>query len=215
MAILAALLLSLWQVQAGEGEPKPEIREFLNAFLKEHPRFRASGVLVSQEPGKPPVTCGARATFDRTAGAVFAYNTNAEKEAKDPYDFYYWNRTLTLLVYDRGRSTLEKREEVGAPYRSLFNFVWDVLKEAESGPGVKSLIFSGLMHAEIESRRDRTQITFHRRFGALPVRYLLFEFDRKRRLKTMTIVEGDGSSHIFHVRSTQRLKSPLPPPPEK
>ena len=213
LTLLAGAFLACDIVQAGEGEPGPDVREFLSAFLQEHPRFRASGILTSQEPGQKPVACGARATFDRESGAVFAYNTNGEKDAKDPFDFYYWNRSLTLLVYDRTRSERLKHEDLGAPYRTVFNFVWDVLKEAESGPGFKSLIFSGLMHMEIETRRDGTRLSFERRLGALPVREIVFTFDRKRRLKTMTIIEGNGSSHLFQVRSTVRLKEPLAPPP--
>lgn len=204
---LAALLATVFFAGAHAGDSPPDTNNtetFLKTFLTEQPRFQASGIFTSRKAGKPPVTCGARVRFDKDVGAVFSYNTSGEEDL-EPYDFYYWKRTLALFVYDRERNTIVKSELLGAPLRPLFNFVWDVVEEGEKGRGIKSLIFSGLMRMTVEENAGSISVVFTKNLVPLPIRELSFTFDTGYRLRAFKLTESDGSTHAFQVLQHSKL----------
>jgi len=207
------LLLGLIAVSAHAGDSTPEPQEletFLKHFLREQPRFRATGLFTLKKAGKPAVVCEARIHFDKDVGAVFAYNTDARE--LEPWDFYYWKRHLALFVYDRERQTVLKSELQGAPLRPVFNFVWDVIEEGEKGRGLKSLIFSGLMRTRFEETSEAITVSFRKNLIPLPVRDLIFTFDPAYRLQSIKLTESDGSTHSFQVlqfqKTTEKLRKP-------
>ncbi len=212
-AILFLLLvyLAVGVSLGGETAPAPRDREtIIKAFLQEQPRFRAAGIFTSKVPGKPPVTCGARIHFDKDVGAVFSYNTTGEE--LEPYDFYFWNRTLALFVYNRERKDILKSEMQGAPLRTVFNFVWDILKEAEEGAGLKTLVFSGLMKMTLDESGDTIRIVFRKRLMPLPVKDITFVLNKDYQLAEMHLTESNGRAHSFAVqqfqKTTEKLKKP-------
>lgn len=195
----------------GETAPAPrDMETIIKAFLREQPRFRAAGIFTSKVPGKPPVICGARIRFDKDVGTVFSYNTTGEE--LEPYDFYFWNRTLALFVYDRGRENILKSEIQGAPLRTVFNFVWDILDEAEEGAGLKTLVFSGLMQMTLDESGETIKIVFRKRMFPLPVKEINFVLNKDYELAEMNLTESNGSSHSFVVqqfqKTTEKLKKP-------
>jgi len=208
----AILLLSgICLGYSGETAPAPrDMETIIKAFLREQPRFRAAGIFTSKVPGKPPVVCGARIRFDKEVGAVFSYNTTGEE--LEPYDFYFWNRTLALFVYDRGRENILKSEIQGAPLRTVFNFVWDILDEAEEGAGLKTLVFSGLMQMTLDESGETIKIVFRKRMLPLPVKEITFVLNKDYELAEMNLTESNGSTHSFVVqqfqKTTEKLKKP-------
>ncbi len=208
---LLGVFLSAVTCPAGETVPEPRSMEtVIKTFLREQPRFRATGTFTSKVPGKPAVVTGARIRFDKDVGAVFAYNTSGED--LEPYDFYYWKRSLALFVYDRERDTILKSELQGAPLRTVFNFVWDVLEEGENGAGLKTLVFSGLMRMTLEKSAEIIKITFRRRMMPLPVREITFVLNRDSQLAEMKLTESNGSIHTFAVEQFQKTAEKLKKP---
>jgi hypothetical protein len=205
--LLAAGLLPLRADDKGE---EAGVDDFIRAFLREQPRFRVTGNFVIRQPGKPAVECGARMRFDRDTGAVFAYNTTGADP--EPYDFYFWNKNLALFVYDRNRSTVVKSEWLGVPYRPAFNFVWDVLREAEKGAGLRTLLFSGLMQMQMQTRGGVTEIIFLKRFGPISVEKVSFAFDPDYRLRSMHLLDSSGATYSFKTQTYERITKKLPRP---
>jgi hypothetical protein len=208
LAVVA--LAALGSVWADDKGPEMTAHDFVRAFLREQPRFRITGTLVTRKVNQPVVECGAKLRFDRELGAAFAYNTTGAGDW--PYDFYYWNRTLHLFVYDTDRTTLIKAETLGAPYRTAFNFVWEVLREAEEGAGLTTLIFNGLMHLEVKPRPGGAEVLFTRRFGPLAVKRISFVFDDAYRLRSMALEETDGDTYHFKAQTFEKLTRKLPKP---
>jgi len=213
LALLLALgfLLAARLVVAGDSTPDPQtMQTFVKTLLREQPRFRANGIFTLKKAGKPAVVCGARVRFDKDVGAVFSYNTTGED--LEPWDFYYWKRTLALFVYDRERKTVVKSELLGTPLRPVFNFVWDVLEETGDEPGFKSLLFSGLMRMTLEETADSLEVTFRKQLIPLPIKELVFTFDTQHRLQAIHLTEADGSAHSFKVlqyqTTTEKLRKP-------
>ena len=209
---LLGILLAFSPIPAGETiPPEPQnLETFLKAMLHKQPRFQATGIFTSKVPGKPAVSCGARVRFDKDLGAVFSYNTSGND--RNPYDFYFWKRSLALIVYDRGRTNVVKSELLGAPESLLFNFVWDVVEEGENGRGLMSLIFSGLMRMTLEQNDQAIQVTFRKYPVPLPVKELSFTFDPDYRLQAFKLTESDGGTHSFQVRNFQKNPEKLKKP---
>ncbi len=209
---LLGILLAFSAIPAGETlPPEPQnLETFLKALLRTQPRFQASGIFTSKVPGKPAVSCGARVRFDKDVGAVFSYNTTGED--LEPYDFYYWKRSLALIVFDRDRRNIVKSEFLGAPERPLFNFVWDVVEEGETGRGLMSLIFSGLMRMNLKQDEDSIQVTFRKYLVPLPIKELSFTFDVEYRLQAFKLTESGGDTHSFQVQNFQKLTEKLKKP---
>lgn len=207
VAVFAAALLSLRADDKGE---PAGVDDFIRAFLREQPRFRITGTITIKQPGKPPVECGARIRFDRHTGAVFAYNTTGDEP--EPWDFYFWNKNLALFVYNQDRSTVVKSEWLGAPYRPAFNFIWDVLREAEKGAGFRTLLFSGLMQMDMHTHGSITEIFFVKRFGPISVEKIAFVFDENYRLRSMQLTESSGATYSFKALTYEKLNKKLPRP---
>lgn len=206
------LLLVAWLAGASADDKGPEAtpNDFIKAFLSEQPRFRVRGTFTIKKPGQPPIECGARLRFDRDVGAVFAYNTTGDEP--EPYDFYFWNNSLALFVYDRERTTIVKSELLGAPYRTAFCFIWDILREASKGAGVRTFLFSGLMRMEMTTHGGETEITFVKRFGPISVEKISFSFDEGYRLRAMQLVETNGNTYSFKTSSFEKMTKKLPRP---
>lgn len=211
LRLVMVYLAGVCLCHGGETAPAPrDMETIIKAFLQEQPRFRAAGIFTSKVPGKPPVTCGARIRFDKDVGTVFSYNTTGEQ--LEPYDFYFWNRTLALFVYDRARKDILKSEMQGAPLRPVFNFVWDILGEAEEGAGLKTLVFSGLMQMTLDESGDSIRIVLRKRLMPLPVKDITFVLNKDYQLAEMNLTESNGSTHSFVVqqfqKTTEKLKKP-------
>lgn len=206
-ALIAAALLPLRADDKGE---EAGVDAFIREFLREQPRFRITGSITIRQPGKPPVECGARIRFDSDTGAVFAYNTTGDEP--EPYDFYFWNKNLALFVYSQDRSTVVKSEWLGAPYRPAFNFIWDVVREAEKGAGFRTLLFSGLMQMDMQTHGGITEISFVKRFGPLSVEKISFVFDENYRLRSMQLTESSGATYFFKALTYEKLTKKLPRP---
>jgi hypothetical protein len=210
LAVLLLLLLGGTLAHADDKGPEASPNDFIRAFLTEQPRFRVRGTFTIKKPGQPPIECGARLRFDRDVGAVFAYNTTGDEP--EPYDFYFWNNSLALFVYDRDRTNIVKSELLGAPYRPAFCFIWDVLREASKGAGVRTFLFSGLMRMEMTTQAGVTEITFVKRFGPISVEKISFAFDEGYRLRSMQLVETNGNTYSFRTISFEKMTKKLPRP---
>ena len=210
--LLAVLWLALITTAARADDKGPEAKpsDFIRAFLAEQPRFRVKGTFTIRKPGQPPVECGARLRFDRDVGAVFAYNTTGDEP--EPYDFYFWNNSLALFVYNRDRTEIVKSELLGAPYRPAFSFIWDVVRESAKGPGVRTFLFSGLMRMEMTAQSSGTEITFDKRFGPISVEKISFSFDEGYRLRSMLLVETGGTTYSFKTVTFEKMTKKLPRP---
>ncbi len=114
--------------------------------------------MMSTLPGKPPYRCRVEMVFDKADSVPFSYNTDGSKNII-PYDFDYQDHRLKETIYNRDRSQVIKTTDVGAPTRTIFNFVWDLLHETEHGAGFNSLLFNGLMSINREDAGKRTRIT--------------------------------------------------------
>lgn len=209
-ALAVVFVCLLRPAVADDKGPETGPLEFARVFLEEQPRFRIKGTLTIRKPGEPPVECGARLRFDRDTGAVFAYNTTGDEP--EPYDFYFWNNSLSLFVYDRHRSRIVKAETLGAPYRTAFSFVWGVLREAEKGAGLRTLLLSGLMRLEMTPRPGGTEIAFHRRFGPISVEKISFLFDEAYRLRSFHLVQDNGTVFTFRTVTFEKTSRKLPRP---
>jgi len=106
--------------------------------------------------GKPPYRCRIEVVFDKQDAVLFSYNTDASKNII-PYDYNYADRRLRETIYNRDRSQIVSTTEVGAPNRTVFNFVWDLLREAEQGAGLNSLVFTGLMSLDRDDSKRGTR----------------------------------------------------------
>jgi hypothetical protein len=210
LGFVLLLLLAASQSHADEKGPEASPNDFIRTFLSEQPRFRVRGTFTIKKPGQPPIECGARLRFDRDVGAVFAYNTTGDEP--EPYDFYFWNNSLALFVYNRDRTSIVKSELLGAPYRPAFSFIWDVLSEASKGAGVRTFLFSGLMRMEMTAQGDTSEITFHKRFGPISVEKISFTFDEDYRLRSMLLVESGGNTYSFKTTSFEKVTKKLPRP---
>lgn len=210
--LLAAALLAVLSapLRADDKGEDTSVEAFIRTFLEEQPRFKVAGTFTIKQPGKPPVECGARLRFDRENGAVFAYNTTGADV--EPYDFYFWNKNLALFVYDRQRTTVTKAEWLDTPYRMAFNFVWDVLREAEKGAGFHTLLFSGLMRMELRSRGGLTEVLFLKRFGPMSVEKITFVFDSAYHLRSMQLEEANGAVYSFKAQTYEKMNKKLPRP---
>jgi len=210
--LLAILLLAVTagSVRGDDKGPEASPNDFIRAFLSEQPRFRVNGTFTIKKPGQPPIECGARLRFDRDVGAVFAYNTTGDEP--EPYDFYFWNNSLALFVYDQNRTTIVKSELLGTPYRPAFCFIWDILREAQKGAGVRTFLFSGLMRMEMAPISGGTELTFYKRFGPISVAKISFAFDADYRLRAMQLVETNGSTYSFKTATFEKMTKKLPRP---
>jgi len=173
--------------------------DFVRSFLQQYPRFQAEGVMTSSLVGKAPYRCKVEMVFDKTDSVLFSYNTDAAKNII-PYDLAYADHRLRETVYNRDRSQELKSTVIGAPMRTIFNFVWDLLHEAEHGVGFNSLLFNGLMSMDREDFAKGTKVTLHRRIPAGPVEMVRFTFDNEQRLKRIEITQGDQSQHRIEIR---------------
>lgn len=209
LLLAACVLVALMSTPALAGsESSPD---FVRRFLQRHPSFDAEGVMISSlADGKPPYRCRIDISFRKDSGVTFRYNTNAAKNII-PYDYIYRDRHLTEKVYNRDRSAILSDRELGPPNRTIFNFVWDVMRESESGAGFKSLLLSGLMSASREDSAGRTEISLERRFPIIPVKQVLFTFDADLRLKSLRIFLSDGGLHRIDIRRFRDVPPPVPP----
>lgn len=189
--------LGVLSVQAG-GEGG-SVTDFARAFLLKYPQFRAEGTMTTTLAGKPPYRCRIAIVFNRPESVLFSYNTDAVKNII-PYDLLYKDKEVRETVYNRDRTTIQKTDLLGSPTRTLFNFVWDVLGEAEHGAGFRSLIFNGLMSMERKDSVKGSKITLSQRIPAGPVSTVVFTFDGDKRLRTVEIKQGDGTSHRIEIR---------------
>lgn len=178
--------------------------DFVRSFLEKYPRFRAEGTMTSSLKGRAPYRCRVDMTFDKKDSVLFRYNTDAAKNII-PYDYAYEDRRLKETVYNRERTEVLSSVEVGAPNRSMFNFVWDLLREAEQGVGLRSLLFNGLMNLEKESGKKSTTLTLRRRIPAGPVETVHFVFDDDQRLKVLEIKLSNGNQHRIEIRRFKGL----------
>ncbi len=198
--ILLAVLLSVLAQALGVagGEPGSAV-DFAKTFLEKYPRFRAEGVMTSTLAAKPPYHCRVEMVFDKTNAVLFSYNTDGAKNII-PYDYAYADHELHEKIYDRDRTHVLKNTEIGAPTRTVFNFVWNILYEAEHGAGINSLVANGLMSIEREDNGKGTKILLRRRIPTGPIEKVAFAFDDDDRLKTIEIVQGDGSIHRIEIK---------------
>lgn len=199
----------LTEAQAG-GEGS---MEFVRTFLERHPSFKAEGVMTSTlSDHKAPYRCRIEIDFTKPGTLDFRYNTDAARHII-PYDFVFAQKKLTETIYNRERSEILSRKELGAPTRTLFNFVADLLGEAEKGAGLKSLLFNGLMSVSESESSRRTQITLERRLPIIPIKTVHFTFDDDLRLRGLHILQADGSEHRLEVRRFRSTRPPAPPEP--
>lgn len=196
LALALALSASLPARAGGDGDSAVD---FTRGFLQKYPRFQAEGVMTSTLVGKPPYHCKIEVTFNKTSSVLFAYNTDASKNII-PYDYAYADHALKETVYNRERTQVLHSEEIGAPTRTVFNFVWNLLYEAEHGAGFNSLLANGLMSITREDSGHGTRILLHRRIPTGPVEKVRFQFDDEGRLKNIEITQGDGSVHKIEFR---------------
>ncbi len=173
--------------------------DFVRRFLQRHPSFDAEGIMTSSLSGRPPYRCRVEISFRKDSGVTFRYNTNAARNII-PYDFIYRDRHLTEKVFNRERSAILSDRELGPPNRTVFNFVWDVMRESSQGAGFKSLLLSGLMSDSREDSPGRTDISLERRFPVIPIQRVIFSFDADLRLKSLRIFLADGSTHRIDIR---------------
>jgi hypothetical protein len=89
---------------------------------------------------------------------------------------------------------------VGAPHRTIFNFVWDLMRESEQGAGFNSLLFTGLMSLEKETTKKNTTLVLRRRIPAGPVETVRFVFDDDARLRSLDIKLSNGDQHKIEIR---------------
>lgn len=221
---LAFTALSLLP-SAQAGSDSGSALDYTRSFLERYPRFRAEGLMTSSLAGRPPYRCKVEVTFDKADSVFFEYNTDGAKNII-PYDLDYADHRLEETIYNRDRSEIIKSTVVGAPMRTIFNFVWDLLREAEEGVGFKSLIFNGLMSLNREDNSKGTIITLHRRIPAGPVEMVRFTFDDDQRLKRIDITQSEGNQHKIEIRrfrgipadtsdqAKRRDKLPTPPKTE-
>lgn len=201
--LLVLVLGVLFISSAGAGSDGGSALEYTRNFLERYPRFRAEGVMTSSLVDRAPYRCKVEVEFDKSDSVLFSYNTDAAKNII-PYDLAYANHQLRETVYNRDRSQEIKSTVVGAPMRTIFNFVWDLLREAEQGVGFNSLVFNGLMSIDRQDFEKGTTITLHRRIPAGPVEKVLFTFDSEQRLKKIEITQGDRSQHRIDIRKFRR-----------
>lgn len=173
--------------------------DFVRGFLAKYPRFRAEGTMTSTLKGRPPYRCRVDMTFNKKDSVLFRYNTDAAKNIV-PYDYAYADRGLQETVYNRERTEVTKSVEVGAPNRTVFNFVWDLMREAEQGAGFNSMLFNGLMSLNKETVKKNTTLTLRRRIPAGPVERVDFLFDDDQRLKLLEIKLSNGDRHRIEIR---------------
>ncbi len=209
---LAAVLLSLPFFSILAGGEEGDGMDFVRSFLQQYPRFRAEGTMTSTLTGRAPYRCRVDLTFDKTDSVLFRYNTDASKNIV-PYDYAYADRRLNETVYNRERTEVLKSIDVGAPNRSIFNFVWDLIHEAEHGAGFNSLVFNGLMSLEKESAKKTTTLVLRRRIPAGPVETVHFVFDDDQRLRMLEIKLSNGDRHRIELRRF-RLNPPDAEPTE-
>jgi hypothetical protein len=210
---LAVALGMLVVISARAGDDGGSALDFVRSFLERYPRFRAEGIMTSTLVGKTPYRCKVEMLFDKTDSVLFSYNTDESKNII-PYDFAYADHRLRETIYNRDRSQILKSTELGAPMRTVFNFVWDLLHEAEHGAGFNSFLFNGLMSIERNDLAKGTIITLHRRIPAGPVEVVVFTFDSDQRLRRIEITQGDGAQHRIDIRKF-RIEPPevkAPPP---
>lgn len=155
--------------------------------------------MTSTLVGKPPYHCRVEMTFNKVNAMLFSYNTDASKNII-PYDYAYADHALKETVYNRERSEVLHTAEIGAPTRTVFNFVWNLLYEAEHGAGFNSLLANGLMSITREDTARGIRIVLHRRIPTGPVEKVRFQFDDEGRLKSIEITQGDGSLHKIDIR---------------
>lgn len=212
----AAFIALACLVSAHAGGEDGNALDFVRAFLQEYPRFRADGTMTSTLVGKPPYRCRVEMVFDKQDAVLFSYNTDASKNII-PYDYNYADRRLQETVYNRDRSQVVKTTEVGAPNRTVFNFVWDVLREAEQGAGLNSLVFTGLMSLDRDDSKRGTTLILRRRIPAGPIESVKFTFDDDKRLRLIDIVQGNKDQHHLEIRRFRKISgdtdSPKPAPP--
>lgn len=194
---MACVLLAVGSARAGADSGSAG--DFVRSFLEEYPRFKAEGVMTSTLAGRPPYRCRVEMAFDKTDSVLFEYNTDGAKNII-PYDYAYADHKLRETIYNRDRSQVKSQTEIGAPTRTVFNFVWDLLYEAEHGAGFNSFLFNGLMSIKRDDPPKGTVITLQRRIPAGPVEKVVFTFDDERRLKRLEIKQGDGSGHRIDIR---------------
>ncbi len=205
-ALLSLALLAATHARAGGDSSLDYAREFITRY----PNFTAEGTMTSTLPGKPPYRCRIEIVFKEEGSMKFLYNTNAAKNII-PYDYAYAGRKLTETVYNRTRTETVSETEVGAPNRTVFNFVWDLLSESQKGAGFRSLVLNGLMSVERQEANKRTRITLERRFPTIPVKSVVFTFDANQQLKFLNITQADGATHRieilrFHGKETKITK---------
>lgn len=173
--------------------------DYVREFIERYPNFSAEGTMISTLPGKPPYRCRIEIVFKEKGAVTFLYNTNAAKNII-PYDYAYAERKLTETIYNRTRTETVSETEVGAPNRTVFNFVWDVLKEAKKGAGFRTFVLNGLMSIERQDANKRTRITLERRFPSIPVKSVVFTFDASQQLKFLNITQADGATHRIEIQ---------------
>ena len=214
--ISAAFILLICILPARAGGEDGNALDFVRSFLQEYPRFRADGIMTSTLVGKPPYRCRVEMVFDKQDAVLFEYNTDASKNII-PYDYAYADRRLRETVYNRDRSQTVSTTEVGAPNRTVFNFVWDLLREAEQGAGLNSLVFTGLMSLDRDDSKRGTVLTLRRRIPAGPIESVKFTFDDDKRLRLIEIVQGNKDQHRIEIRRFRKISGDLdlskPAPP--
>ena len=197
LALALSALCLLPSAQAGSDSGSA--LDYTRSFLERYPRFRAEGIMTSSLPDRPSYRCKVEVTFNKADAVLFEYNTDGAKNII-PYDLDYANHRLEETIYNRDRSEIIKSTVVGAPMRTIFNFVWDLLREAEQGVGLNSLIFNGLMSLNREDNAKGTIITLNRRIPAGPVEMVRFTFDDEQRLKRIDIKQSEGNQHKIEIR---------------
>jgi len=207
--IILASLLFLLSLAAGAQAGGTGALDYVKKFLGHYPKFEAEGVMVSTPPSpNPPYRCRIEIHFNKGEGMKFFYNTDGAKNVI-PYDYVYANRHLKETVYNRDRTQVLKKGDVGAPTSMIFNFIWDLLDEIEDGAGARSLVLNGLMSVEETENLRGAQITLKRRLPILPVEKVVFTFDRDQRLRGLQILQSDGTVHRIDIR---RFRIPAPAP---
>jgi len=195
-----AMLLGLtFLSSARAGSDGESVADFTAGFLQRYPQFRAEGTMTSSLIGKLPYRCKVSIVFLKGESVLFSYNTDGVKNII-PYDFAYKDHNVKETIFVRDRTQIQQTDMLGAPTRTLFNFVWDLLYEAEHGAGIHSLLFNGLMSVTRQELGKGTKITMDRRIPAGPVEKVVFTFDGDQKLRMIDILQGDGSSHRIELR---------------
>ncbi len=193
---MLALSLAVPARAGGDGD---SALDFARSFLQKYPKFQAEGVMTSTLVGKPPYHCRVAMAFNKTNAVLFSYNTDASKNII-PYDYAFADHALKETVYNRERTQVLHTEEIGAPTRTVFNFVWNLLYEAEHGAGFSSLLANGLMSINRDDTSRGTRIILRRRIPTGPVDKVRFQFDDESKLKSIEITQGDGTVHKIDIR---------------